>query len=204
MKDTLHLSGQTGTTIKALRKKQKLTLHDLSEKTGISIGFLSKIERNLSTPSLNNLQRICYALNVTINDLAAPSSKKPAISPEPQKAIPTASPYLVPSNERELMYSLNNMIILESIYSQNANYKLDAMTLNGKKTEYVSSPHRYDELGIVTKGKMAIQLGTDTEYVLSEGDTLLIPAGTDHTVRNLTDGECFSFWFKIMEKPCGT
>ena len=198
----LQIPARLGAAIKDLRQSKGMTLRELADQTGLSSGFISKIERNLSKPSIENLQKICYVLNVTVDDLAHLAAKDEENAPVMGESADTK--LLVKKDQRALIYNLNDVIKLETIFADSAHYKLDAMTLNGKKTEYVSSPHRYDELGIVTKGKMAIQLGTDTEYVLSEGDTLLIPAGTDHTVRNLTDGECFSFWFKIMEKPCGT
>jgi len=38
-----------GDRFKELRKEKKLTLKELSEKTGLSIGYLSNLERNISS-----------------------------------------------------------------------------------------------------------------------------------------------------------
>lgn len=184
-----------GPIIKDLRRTHQLTLRDMAAKTGLSSGFISKIERGLSNPSTSNLQKICYTLDITINDLIPPQAPTSQVTlPAPKKASPQQ---LVPKDQRSLIYNLNDMIKLESIFSENPSYKLDAMTLVGKDVEYMSCKHRYDEIGIVSKGKMAICFGTGVEYIMEEGDTLLIPSNTEHTVRTLSEDVCTSFWFKL-------
>ena len=52
------------------RKKQKLTLKELSEKTGISVGYLSHIENGSRTnPSMKTMYKITQALQVSIEDV---------------------------------------------------------------------------------------------------------------------------------------
>ena len=58
-----------GDRIKVLRKDQKLTLKDLSEKANISISFLSDIENSRSKPSLERLNDIATALGTTTSYL---------------------------------------------------------------------------------------------------------------------------------------
>ncbi|MFP4473897.1 MAG: helix-turn-helix domain-containing protein [Candidatus Omnitrophota bacterium] len=70
---------QIGTKIRALRKKQKLTLAQLSARTGIQIATLSRIETNKMTGTLESHLAIAKALGVELTDLyseiaAAPSS----------------------------------------------------------------------------------------------------------------------------------
>ena len=56
-------------TIKSIRKEQKLTLKQLSYKTGISTTHLNDIECNYKMPSLIFAIKIAKALKVNINDL---------------------------------------------------------------------------------------------------------------------------------------
>lgn len=51
------------------RMSKFLTLQELSEKTGISISTLCRIENELVSPSLESLERIAIALDVRITDL---------------------------------------------------------------------------------------------------------------------------------------
>lgn len=52
------------------RKKQKLTLKDLSEKTGISVGYLSHLENGSRTnPSMKTMYKITQAVNASIEEV---------------------------------------------------------------------------------------------------------------------------------------
>ncbi|CUO90880.1 transcriptional regulator [Clostridium baratii] len=55
------------TTLKKLRKENKLTLKDLSKKSGISVSFISDIENMRRNPSIETLEALAIALNVSIN-----------------------------------------------------------------------------------------------------------------------------------------
>lgn len=186
-----------GTIIKQMRISRGLTLRELADKVGLSVSFLSKIERNISQPSFDNLQKICYALDITLNDLAPSGPKEPAAARHDALSNDAAA-LLTKSDQRTCLYNLNDIIRLESISALNPKYKLYVMTLAGDRAEHMSSKHRYDELGIVSKGKMAICLDGGSEHIMCEGDALYIPAGTGHTMRNLSDGECISYWLNLV------
>lgn len=53
--------------IRDLRKERKLTLRDLSEKTGLSVSFLSQVENNTSSIAITSLKKISDALNIEIS-----------------------------------------------------------------------------------------------------------------------------------------
>ncbi|NIZ08822.1 helix-turn-helix domain-containing protein [Pseudooceanicola sp. HF7] len=55
-----------GREVRAQRKHQRMTVAELSEKTGISAGMLSKIENGATSPSLSTLQALAHALGVPI------------------------------------------------------------------------------------------------------------------------------------------
>lgn len=44
-----------GEHVRNIRKKRGITLKELAEKTGLSIGYISQIERDLTDPSLSTL-----------------------------------------------------------------------------------------------------------------------------------------------------
>lgn len=58
------MSIDIGNRIKQLRTDKKLTLRDLGEKTGLSPGFLSQLERGLTTIAVDSLQKIAKELAV--------------------------------------------------------------------------------------------------------------------------------------------
>jgi CheY-like chemotaxis protein len=58
-----------GNVIRDRRKGQKLTLQQMSDKTGVSLGYLSQIELGKNSASIETLYRICLALGMKMSDL---------------------------------------------------------------------------------------------------------------------------------------
>lgn len=61
-----------GHRLKQLRKRQKLTLQQASERTGVGVSTLSKIERDDLSPTITTLQRIAQGLDIDSASLLAP------------------------------------------------------------------------------------------------------------------------------------
>ena len=55
-----------GPAIRQLRQQQKLSLSDLAQRTGISVSYLSRLEKGRSVPSFTLLSRIGQELGVPI------------------------------------------------------------------------------------------------------------------------------------------
>lgn len=53
-----------GERIRNFRKNKSITLQQLSDETGLSIGYISQIERNLVDPSLSSLRKISKSLDI--------------------------------------------------------------------------------------------------------------------------------------------
>ncbi|MDG1102130.1 MAG: helix-turn-helix transcriptional regulator, partial [Ascidiaceihabitans sp.] len=58
-----------GADLRALRKSRGLTLSDMAESLGRSVGWLSQVERDLSDPSISDLREIAALLGVPISML---------------------------------------------------------------------------------------------------------------------------------------
>jgi transcriptional regulator with XRE-family HTH domain len=65
--------------IKRLRNRLSLTQEDLAEKAGISVVFLSDIERAKKWPYLNTLVSLSHALNAEVYELLKPEE---ALAPD--------------------------------------------------------------------------------------------------------------------------
>lgn len=55
-----------GHEVRSFRTKAGMTVADLSRRTGLSIGMLSKIEHGNTSPSLSTLQSLAHALSVPV------------------------------------------------------------------------------------------------------------------------------------------
>ncbi len=58
-----------GTKLKQLREHEALTQRDLSERTGISVNGISKIERNEASARLSTVRKLAEALGVHPSEL---------------------------------------------------------------------------------------------------------------------------------------
>lgn len=58
-----------GATIRERRKALGFTLSNMSERTGVSLGYLSQIELGKNSASIETLYRICLALGIKMSDL---------------------------------------------------------------------------------------------------------------------------------------
>jgi len=65
-----------GAKIKALRKEQNLTQPKLAEKIERSVDTLSNLERGISLPNFETLERLSAALNVPVRDFFPASAEE--------------------------------------------------------------------------------------------------------------------------------
>lgn len=63
---TRNLEVAIGREVRAHRRAQGMTVADLAEATGLSIGMLSKIENGITSPSLTTLQALAHAFSTPI------------------------------------------------------------------------------------------------------------------------------------------
>jgi transcriptional regulator with XRE-family HTH domain len=58
-----------GRRIRELRHELNITQEDLAHLSGVNVSNLGKIERGLSNPRLDSLQRVAYSLGTSVSDL---------------------------------------------------------------------------------------------------------------------------------------
>lgn len=63
-----------GSRLREMRRRLNATLAEISERTGVSISALSKIENHQISASYDILKRICDGLDIGIEDLVAPGA----------------------------------------------------------------------------------------------------------------------------------
>lgn len=168
-----------GNRIKEVRKQKNLTIQRLSEMTDLSIGYLSNLERNQASPTLNNLQKICASLDITVRDL------------------------LLPRNEERVLIRKEE---LKSFEYEEHRLKIDRMDFGEKRGVYEFSTyepgdeippswglHPYPEVGFILEGTLEVTMEEHT-YRLEAGDSIYIKAHTYHTMKNAGRVPCRSIW----------
>ncbi len=69
-----------GARIRALRRSKGLGLNEMSARTGLSIGFLSQMERGLSSPTLRALTSLADAMQINLAEIVrGPTVAQPKV-----------------------------------------------------------------------------------------------------------------------------
>ncbi len=174
--------------IRNIRKEKKMTLEGLSAKTGYTIGYLSQIERQLRTPTLNTLRKIAFAFDLDVTDLLYEYEE----NKEAGERKLTDDCYVVKKEDRSALVipelDLTYEIIIQNKMINGRNCRVKAMICKlkpGDKGTGSLVKHTTDEFILVQKGIMCCETGTD-KITLTEGDSMLIPAGCTHMFRNVS------------------
>lgn len=175
-----------GQVIKKIRQEKGYTLKELSEKAGLSIGFLSKIERGVNNPSFTNLQKITYALGVSSSIF----ENTEAYSNCPNEKL------CFHKEDRSLIYSYESGIKMEGLLSNKDIFHVSIMTLSGDKNPKTSARHKKNEFGIILKGSLCISIG-GSDYLLKPEDAILVPAEREHTTQRVGSEDCVSIWIQF-------
>ncbi|MFZ5945628.1 MAG: helix-turn-helix domain-containing protein [Bacillota bacterium] len=169
-----------GERIKKIRKQRNMTLQDLSDVSGLSIAFISKVERGLTSPTFSALLEISKSLEVDLVelvDLVQTSEEKPVIKKNERiQMCPTADGHL------RLELGTQGSRKMKGLW----------ITLQPGATD-ISIGHPEEEVGAIIRGRLQVTIGKDT-YVLEEGDTLYIGAHVQHSLTNIGDCECVCFF----------
>ena len=157
-----------GEKIRAKRMEKQLTLKDLAQSTGVTQGFLSQVERNLTDPSITSLRRIAHALDVPIFYFLMDEAK--------------SSP-VVRKNERQVLKFPDSHLTFE-LLSPDLNRSLEMMMARlepGAVTCEEPLTHPGEENILVIQGQMKIQIGEDI-HILAEGDSIYYFSSIPHKI----------------------
>lgn len=173
-----------GQRIRRLRKERGLSLTQLGKKTGLSISFLSQLERDRVNPSLNSLTVLAEGLGTNLVDLFK-EGKGFSVS-------------VVRADERQVFHEKHLGTRLEMLTDEQPKPILPClMTLEvGARTSGRPAIHRGKELAIGLKGTVIYHIAGE-EYVLREGDSLLFDADVDHYCSNGGSEPCTWLWIAI-------
>lgn len=171
-----------GVRIRALRKARGITLTEMAEKTELSTGYLSKLENDQTSPTLVHLQKLCTAMDITLNDILSPEEPSGGNLP------------VVRAAERPVIFRDGTDVYYEAVTEGDTAVKVSAMHLVSDRI-CQSWPHAHDELGIVVSGRLRITVeGVSRD--IEPGDSIYVRAGSAHSVQRLGTEECVSYWIK--------
>jgi transcriptional regulator with XRE-family HTH domain len=172
-----------GREIRGLRKARDYTLAVLAAKTGLSVGYLSLLERDRSTPSINALHAISRALGVTISWFFDVGE------------IPAGErDYVVRrGRRRRLDFSAG---IVDELLSPTLTGALELLASRfppGTSSGAAPYTHAGEEAGVVIRGKLELWVDGKV-FLLEAGDSFGFPSTLAHRYRNPDTEEAEVIW----------
>ena len=166
-----------GTRIRALRKSKALALKSIASKTGFSIGFLSQIERGLSSPTLRALMALADAMQVNLADIIRGATTPVPVAPVITRAADRSSITLWKSGIRKLALAGGGL-------AAGAPF---SMTLLEFAARTSSGPelytHQGEEAGYVLQGRLLLEF-SDRRWMLEPGDSFHFASDIPHRFEN--------------------
>ena len=183
-----------GSRIREMRKRRGLTLKEVAEATGYTIGHISQIERDLKSPSLVALRKIAACLNCSEVWLIMDDSELSAKSSEEGKK--SKESYLMRKENRitmkipeiDVSYSIFTPSKLPNAQEAQMTGLIVRLKPNTWVTEKMISHGNYDESLLLLKGELELRINNST-YMIYEGDSFYIPKNCLHNYLNTSNEE---------------
>ena len=166
---------QLGNRLSSLRKRKKMTLDDLSAKSGVSKSILSQIERDLSNPTVTTISRISEALGEKLSDFFSKIEVEEENSIESSKETPSIT-------SKDGLCELNILGAGETVNW--LQWYILEMKPKGILDSGSHGPKTFENLTVI-EGQIEVSWGESKEK-LSKGDTFRFQSNRDHTLKNIT------------------
>lgn len=178
--DAQHL--EMGERLRECRKRQALTMQEVADRAGLSVGFISQVERGLTGPSLSSLASIAKVLDAPVSSFL----EQPA------------GPVELTRRQERTSYSAGKTLVsYERLSAAFSGHQLRSVLMHeepGYRAEAIS--HQGEELMFVMNGAITVELGGE-QTVLRAGDSIHFDSRRPHRSWNHTAEVATLLW-------CGT
>lgn len=168
-----------GERIKNLRELSNLTQEELAERAGLTKGFISQIERDLTSISLDSFLQILEAMDENISDFFRESSAEKIVYRETDRV----------TIEKEKIQRF------ELLVPGSTNRRLEPILLTLRKGQVTPKerPHEGEEFGFVLLGKVTLRFGKEA-LKLKRGECFYLSAEKEHWIQNTSSKEAVILW----------
>jgi len=161
-----------GARLRHTREASRLSLGDVAARSGLTKSFLSRVERDMTSPSVASVTGICDALGLSVAELfqtprmtLVPRAERPRIADLPQADV--VDTLITPADER-------HVTVLETAAAPGGTGGATLYTLPSEC-----------EVCFVLQGAAEVQ-AEDQQFTLEAGDALIFRAATPHSWKPLT------------------
>lgn len=157
-----------GGKIKQLRTQKGLTLEELASRSELTKGFLSQLERNLTSPSIDSLDDILEALGTSLAEFFQEDKVE-------QYTFRASDFYVDERSDHTVSWIVPN--------AQKNQMEPILLTLPDGGESFEVAPHSGEEFGYVVDGTVVLECD-GKRNVLRKGETFYLHGKTFHTIKN--------------------
>jgi len=173
-----------GKRITYFRKKNGMSSKELAEKADVSASYVSQVEREKITPSVDVLRRFSKALKVPVFMLLAEDEEEKELTREKERNI----------------IKFPNIDLTYEIVTSNPNNVVGVLIGRlgpGHSSSETPLFHEGEECILVQSGTLKVELA-GKEYILNSGDALYMKSTFPHRFINLGEDVCV---FQLIITP---
>lgn len=169
-----------GKRMKELRIQYGLTQQELADRSELTKGFISQLERNQNTPSIGTLLDIIQCLGTTPAEFFADE--------EPEQIVFKSEDFFTKVNEEK-----KNQIDWVVPNAQKDAMEPVRLTLRPGGSSDVILPHSGEEFGYVIKGTVKVSYGARS-HAVHAGESFYFKAGKKHSIENTGARDAVLIW----------
>jgi DNA-binding transcriptional MerR regulator/quercetin dioxygenase-like cupin family protein len=171
-----------GRLLRSLRERQDLSLREAADRSGLSVSFVSSLERGASGASVATLQRLTAAYGTTLAGLFAQAGASPGNR-------------LVTAGDRPVLRLGGEAVRIEQLARGSTQLEPQLFVLAAGASSDGSYAHAGEEFLYLLSGAATVWVGDDETYRLTRpGDALSFPSTLPHRWRNDARGETRLLW----------
>jgi DNA-binding transcriptional MerR regulator/mannose-6-phosphate isomerase-like protein (cupin superfamily) len=167
-----------GLRFRRLRQGRNLSLSQVASATGVSVGFLSALERGQMSASIATLRRIARYYRTNILSFFEPARDNSK---------------LVRPTERKVLETTKG-VRMELLAWGNTAMEPHLFRIKSGGGSGESYTHEGEEFLHILRGEFEIWLNTDEHYRMKPGDSLYFQSSTPHRWRNPGKTESWLLW----------
>ncbi len=163
---------EIGSKLKNLRVQKGLTQEELADRTELSKGFISQLERDLTSPSIATLVDILQCLGTDIASFFQDETD--------EKIVFSEEDYFVkeePEQKARIQWIIPN--------AQKNQMEPIRLTLGPGGASYPDNPHEGEEFGYILEGEVTIRLGSK-KIPVKQGESFYFKPAARHYLSSKT------------------
>ena len=169
-----------GQKVRELRIAKNLTQEELADRSELSKGFISQLERDLTSPSIATLVDILQCLGTNLNEFFSDDEEEQVVFGDEDyfekkdTDLKNTIEWIIPNAQRNMMEPIR-------------------LTLKHGGLTYRDLPHEGEEFGYVLKGSIKIHIGHKS-YTAKKGESFYFTPHSEHYIEAFGTSGAVILW----------